>query len=87
MGLSLDQLPYRTPATVTGIAWNLLSPGEAQRLRNLGLDEGISVELLHSAPFGRDPVAIRIGRMTVAVRRAHARVIAVEPDALQLAAE
>ena len=79
MSISLDQLPYRTPATVSGIDWALLSDGEAKRLRNLGFDEGMEIEALHAAPFGRDPIAVRIGRMMVAIRRAHARSITVEP--------
>ena len=87
MSLSLDELPFRTPATVTGVAWDALSPNEAKRLRNLGLDDGVSIELLHAAPFGRDPLAIRIGRMMVAVRRAQARAVTVEAEAWQLAAE
>ena len=73
----LDQLPYRTPATVTAVAWEALTPTEARRLRNLGLDEGVIVEALHGGPFGRDPLAIRIGRMMVAIRRAHAETISV----------
>ncbi len=87
MSLTLDQLPFRTAATVTSVALASLSGTEAQRLRNLGLDEGVAIELLHAAPFGSDPIAVRIGRMMVAVRRSHARAIAVEPEALSLAAE
>jgi ferrous iron transport protein A len=78
MSLSLDQLPYRTPATVSAIDWTLLSDGEAKRLRNLGFDSGMEIEALHGAPFGRDPIAVRIGRMMVAIRLAHARSITVE---------
>jgi ferrous iron transport protein A len=74
----LDQLPFRTPATVTSVHWAALTPGEARRLRNLGLDEGVRVEALHCGPFGKDPLAIKIGRMTVAIRRAHAETISVE---------
>lgn len=79
MSLRLDELPFRTPATVTAIAWTALTPAEARRLRNLGLDEGVRVEALHGGPIGRDPLAVRIGRMTVAIRRAHARTIFVGP--------
>ena len=78
MALRLDQLPFRTPARVTGIDWSRLSDGDANRLRNLGFDEGVDVEALHGAPFGRDPLAVRIGRMMVAMRRAQARAICVE---------
>ena len=77
----LDQLPFKTPATVTGVAWDALTAPEARRLRNLGLDEGVTVEALHGGPFGRDPIAVRIGRMTVAIRRAHAETISVDTRA------
>jgi ferrous iron transport protein A len=76
--LRLDQLPYRTPARVTAVSWDALTPSEAKRLRNLGLDEGVTVEALHGGPIGRDPLAVRIGRMTVAIRRAHAQTISVD---------
>ena len=76
--LSLDQLPFRTPAIVTAIDWPRLSDGDARRLRNLGFDEGVTVEALHAAPFGKDPLAVRVGRMTVAMRRALASAVAVE---------
>jgi ferrous iron transport protein A len=78
MRVSLDQLPYHQPATVTGIAWESLSQSDARRLRNLGFDEGVAIEALHGAPFGRDPIAVRIGRMQVAIRRAEALTIMVE---------
>ena len=78
MRLSLDQLPYHQPATVTGIEWESLTQSDAKRLRNLGFDEGVAIEALHGAPFGRDPIAVRIGRMQVAIRRAQARTIMVE---------
>ena len=77
MTLRLDQLAYHRPATVTSVDWAALTEGEQRRLRNLGLDEGVQVETLHGGPFGRDPLAIRIGRMTLAMRRVHARVIHV----------
>ena len=87
MPLSLDQLPFRTPATVTGIDWPRLSEGDARRLRNLGFDEGVRIEALHGAPFGKDPLAIRVGRMMVAMRRAQARAVSVHVEAMDLAAE
>ena len=87
MNLSLDQLPFRTPAVVAGIDWSLLVPADAKRLRNLGFDEGVEVEALHAAPFGRDPLAVRIGRMMVAMRRAQARAVTVHVEEVGLAAE
>jgi ferrous iron transport protein A len=77
MTLRLDQLPYQRRATVALVDWSALTEPEQRRLRNLGLDEGVEVEALHGGPFGRDPMAVRIGRMTLAMRRVHARVVHV----------
>jgi ferrous iron transport protein A len=37
------------------------------------------VEKLHKGPFGTDPIACRIGRMTVALRTSQASAITVGP--------
>jgi ferrous iron transport protein A len=42
------------------------------RLLELGFDEGIEVELLHTGPFGGNPLAVRVGNATVALRRTEA---------------
>jgi ferrous iron transport protein A len=74
----LDDLPLNQAARIAAIDWAALAPGDAKRLRELGFDEGVMIEPLHRAPFGRDPIACKVGRMTVAVRRAHAFAIQVE---------
>ena len=79
--LTLDLLPLGRRAIVASIEWESLDDGEACRLKNFGFDDGISVEPLHLGPFGRDPLAVRVGRMTVAIRRIHARAIRVTPVA------
>ena len=73
----LDQLKMGTRARIAAIDWDMLGLGEASRLMHFGFDEGVAVEPLHLGPFGRDPLAIRVGRMTVAIRRAHARAVRV----------
>ncbi len=78
--LSLEQLPQRQRATVAGIAWESLSAPEGRRLRELGFDEGVGVEVLHRARIGGGPIACRIGRMTVALRRRVAGAILVAPE-------
>ncbi len=75
---TLDQLQCGRAALVD---WQSLDPAEANRLRHFGFDDGIRVEALHLGPFGRDPIAIRVGRMTVAIRRKHAVAIRVSPEA------
>jgi ferrous iron transport protein A len=76
---SLDLLAMGTRARIAAIDWAGLDEGEARRLRHFGFDEGVTVEPLHLGPFGRDPIAIRVGRMTVAIRRKHAGAIRVTP--------
>ena len=79
--ISLDLLKVGTRATVVSIDWASLEESEANRLKHFGFDEGVIVEPLHLGPFGRDPLAIRVGRMTVAIRRSHARAVRVTPTA------
>lgn len=77
--LPLDSLELGRRARIDSIDWAALEEAEACRLRQFGFDEGVAVEALHLGPIGRDPLAVRVGRMTVAIRRAHARAIHVVP--------
>ena len=78
--LRLDLLPMRTDATIRAIDWASLGTADSRRLRNLGFDDGVAVRPLHAAPVSQDPIAVRVGRMTVAIRRAHARAMTVETN-------
>jgi ferrous iron transport protein A len=78
--IPLDQLRLGTRARITAIDWPSLGEKEASRLQQFGFDEGVTVEPLHLGPFGRDPLAIRVGRMTVAIRRSHARAVKVTTE-------
>lgn len=79
--VSLESLPNRQFATVAAIDWTRLSVPEARRLRELGFDEGVGVEVLHRSMIGKGPIACRIGRMTVALRRTVADAIRVSARA------
>ncbi len=74
---NLVTLPRHREATVAAIDWMRLAEPEARRLRELGFDEGVGVEVLHRARLGSGPIACRIGRMTVAIRRTVAAAISV----------
>lgn len=77
--MTLDLLPLGQSARIVAIDWASLVAEEAQRLRALGLDVGAKVAIAHRGVFaGRDPIALTIGRMTVALRRAHAAAMTVE---------
>jgi ferrous iron transport protein A len=74
----LHQLALRTPAYVDSVDWSLMSPAEGQRLRELGIWEGASIEVLHRGGLlGGGALACQVGRMIVAMRRAHASAIEV----------
>jgi ferrous iron transport protein A len=75
----LHDLPIGTAAIIAAIDRAGIDPETTHRLHELGFDEGVDVELLHRAPFGGDPLAVRIGNMVVALRLSMARLIEVEP--------
>jgi len=77
--MTLDLLPVGKGARIVAVDWSRLANGEARRLQALGLEEGAKVEVSHRGVFGgRDPLAVMIGRMSVAIRRAHAAAMQVE---------
>lgn len=77
--MTLDGFKSGRTARILAVDWAVLASDEAKRLQALGIDAGAEVEITHRGVFlSRDPIALRIGRMTVAVRRSHARAITVE---------
>ena len=48
-----------------------------RRLLELGIVEGVSVQILHEGPIGRDPIAVRVNGTTIALRRREAMAIMV----------
>jgi len=76
--MTLDQLPPRRRAEIVAVDWELLAPDEAKRLQALGVDAGARVAVAHRGVFGgRDPIALLLGRMTLALRRSHAAAMTV----------
>ena len=75
--MRLDQLPLRRASRIASIDWSGLDDKEAKRLRELGFDDGVAVEALHHGAM-MGPIACRIGRMTIALRRAQAAAVRVE---------
>ncbi|MFV0625241.1 ferrous iron transport protein A [Sphingomonas sp. ac-8] len=78
---TLSHLARHQHARIATVDWESLQPGEARRLREFGVDEGVEIELLHRAWLGGGPVACRIGRMTVALRPHVAAAIRVAASA------
>lgn len=78
-GMTLDLLPVGQSARIVAVDWSQLVDEEARRLRALGFDQGARVAVSHRGVMGgHDPLAVMIGRMTVALRRIHARAMQVE---------
>jgi ferrous iron transport protein A len=85
-----DKTPQRLGEAACGFRGRItaLAPQEAgsslaayeleNRLLELGFVEGANVSILHEAPFGRDPIAVRVDNMTIAIRRREAMAIMVE---------
>ena len=48
------------------------------RLIELGFVEGAKVEIVHEGIVGRDPIAVRVENVTIAVRRREAMAVIVD---------
>lgn len=48
------------------------------RLLEIGFEEGMAIKILHEGPISRDPIAVRIGQMTVALRRMEADAVRIQ---------
>jgi len=78
--MTLDGFESEKVARIIAVDWSVLAEDEGKRLKALGVDEGAEVAILHRGVFGgRDPIALRLGAMTIALRRSHALAITVEP--------
>lgn len=73
-------------AIITAVDREGRDPVSARRLHEMGFDEGVDIELLHRAPLGGDPLALRVGNMTVALRQALAALVEIAPAPDQHAA-
>ena len=78
--MTLEKLKPGTSARISRIDWDALPPADAKRMRALGFEPGVEVSMAHHGVFGgRDPVAVTIGRMTIALRKVQAAAISLEP--------
>jgi len=78
--IALGTLEQGAAGTVTAFSAkeDLNASGMIDRLREMGFAEGLRVELLHHSLFGRDPIVVRVGAMTVALRRREANLVQVQ---------
>ncbi len=78
--MKLEALERGAAARIESVDWSAIAPEEGKRLRALGIDQGAQITIAYRGIFGgKDPIAILIGRMMIAIRRVHAAAIRVEP--------
>ncbi len=75
--LQIDELRAGQRAVITLIDDSGIHAADALRLREMGFDEGVDVEVLHRAAFGADPIAVRVGTNIVAMRKRFAALVKV----------
>ncbi len=83
-GTRLHEWPAHVPAVVTGVRIGN-APDEheiALRLLEIGFLPGETVRVLAHGFPGRDPLAVRVGRSTFALRRHEAALVNVQPLAV-----
>ncbi len=74
----LGELRKGSKALITSIGQGGENSSElAERLLEMGFLEGALVEVVHEAPFGRDPFAVRVRGTLLALQREMANVIEV----------
>ncbi len=79
--MRLDHLPQGRPARLIAFHDETETGGRGRlvrRLRELGMDEGVTVTILHHAAFG-DPIVLAVEEVEIALRRAEAATVEVEP--------
>ena len=74
--LTLESLAKGTVAYISGIALQAShTPDLERRLLEMGFTEGSRVEILHEGFPRRDPLAVRVDDMLIALRRQEAAAL------------
>ena len=78
---TLDALPTGVPAVVHAVTAPAAAPEWAQWLDEIGFIPGERVMVTARGVPGGDPLVVRVGNSTFALRRAEAACIRLEPTA------
>lgn len=82
--MNLLEAPTSCPLRVSSMTLNGTNDIIVRRLMELGFIDGSIIELRHEAPFFKDPIAVLVRGMVVALRRYEAELISVEPVAKEV---
>jgi ferrous iron transport protein A len=77
---TLSDLPIDRPARVGSVLALATQPEWARQLADIGFTAGETVRVLHRAAIGGDPMVVRVGCATFALRRAEAACVQVVCD-------
>ena len=78
---TLDDLPTGVPAVVLAVNAPAAAPEWGQWLDEIGFFPGERVMVMARGVPGGDPLVVRVGNSTFALRRAEAACIRIEPPA------
>lgn len=76
---ALDTVPLRQPCVITELSVPAHAPEWGRWLEEIGFMPGEPVALLARAMPGGDPLVVRVGHSTFALRRAEAACVRVKP--------
>jgi ferrous iron transport protein A len=79
VGFALSTAVVGVPMTVVDVRADARAPEWSGRLRELGFIAGEPVRLLRRGQPGGEPLAVRVGVSTFALRRAEADCVLVRP--------
>ncbi len=76
----LSDLKIGEASTIKGFDTSRLEDQEfaadlEDRLLEIGFEEGLGIEIPHRGPIGGDPLAVKIGNLTLALRKMEAEAI------------
>lgn len=83
LGVPLSEAATGAPMIVVGLDEQAGFPALRLRLRELGFMEGEPVRVLRRGQPGNEPLAVRVGVSTFALRRAEAACVRVVPECAQ----
>lgn len=75
--MRIEDLKTGQTASVVKIGETGTHAAEALRLREMGFDEGVEIEVLHRGLIGGCPIALRVGNNVIALRKAATRLLEV----------
>jgi ferrous iron transport protein A len=80
LAATLAELPIDRLARVDSVQAPPAQPEWARQLADIGFTPGETVRVLHRAALGGDPMVVRLGCATFALRRAEAACVTVVDD-------